>query len=92
MAAMGSAQTTVAGSAMYRVTVRKHWTAAAFSIRLPSGAHLTGIAGAVHGAGVDFWALGTLSSTGIKDMAERGTNGQPSKRQGVNGSGEFGEA
>ena len=68
----GSAQTTAADSAMYRVTLRNHWTAAAFSTRFPSGAHLTGIVGATHGAGVDFWALGALASTGIKDMAERG--------------------
>ncbi len=69
---MGSAQTTAADSAMYRVTLRNHWTAAAFSTRFPSGAHLTGIVGATHSAGVDFWALGALASTGIKDMAERG--------------------
>ncbi len=58
---------------MYRVTLRNHWTAAAFSTRFPSGAHLTGIVGATHGAGVDFWAPGALASTGIKDMAERGS-------------------
>lgn len=69
---MGSAQVTAADSAIYRVTLRNHWTAAAFSTRFPSGAHLTGIVGATHGAGVDFWAPGKLASNGIKDMAERG--------------------
>jgi Spondin_N len=57
---------------MYRVTVRNHWTAAAFPTRFPAAAHLTGIVGATHGAGVDFWTLGGLASPGIKDMAERG--------------------
>jgi Spondin_N len=54
------------------VTLRNQWTAAAFPTRFPAGAHLTGIVGATHGNAVDFWTLGGLASTGIKDMAERG--------------------
>jgi hypothetical protein len=69
---VGNAQTPAADTATYRVTVRNHWTAAAFPSQFPSGAHLTGIVGATHGAGVDFWTLGGLASPGIKDMAERG--------------------
>ena len=70
--AMVAAQTTTADTALYRVTLRNHWTAAAFSTRFPAAAHLTGVVGATHGAGVDFWALGQPASPGIKDVAERG--------------------
>jgi Spondin_N len=69
---VGNAQVLAADTATYRVTVRNHWTAAAFPTQFPSGAHLTGIVGATHGARVDFWSLGGLASPGIKDMAERG--------------------
>lgn len=68
----GATQADAADPVQYRLTLRSHWTAAAYPTRFPGSAHLTGVVGAVHGDGVDFWAVGALASPGIKDMAERG--------------------
>lgn len=61
-----------APQASYRITVRNHWTAAAFARGFPAGAHLTGMVGATHHDGVAFWAVGQPASLGIQNVAERG--------------------
>lgn len=61
-----------AEAATYRLTLRKLWLPEHFPTQFPPSAHLTGIVGATHGAGVDFWAPGRLASLGVKDVAERG--------------------
>ena len=60
-------------NASYRLTLRSFWTAEMFPTQFPNGAHLTGIVGATHGAGVSFWSPGALATVGIKDVAERGS-------------------
>jgi hypothetical protein len=70
--ALGAAPAPAADMAHFRVTLRNHWTAADFPTRFPATAHLTGVVGATHGPGVDFWAPGRLASLGVKDVAERG--------------------
>jgi hypothetical protein len=61
-----------APQATYRITVRNHWTAAAFARGFPARAHLTSLVGATHHAGVAFWAVGQPASPGIQNVAERG--------------------
>lgn len=61
--------------ASYRMTLSSFWTAAAFPTRFPSSAHLTAVVGATHGNGINFWAVGSAASPGVKDVAERGITG-----------------
>jgi Spondin_N len=71
-AAPPSPSPTGLADAVYRVTLRNHWTAASFPTRFPSGAHFTGVVGGTHNERIDFWGTGRPATTGIKNMAERG--------------------
>ena len=59
--------------ARYRLTLRSHWTAAAFPTQFPAAAHLTGLVGATHRAGLAFWSPGKVASAGIQGVAETGS-------------------
>ena len=64
-----SALSSTPAQSNYRVSFRNHWTEAAFPTGFPPSAHLTGMVGATHQAGVKFWAVGQAASQGIKDIA-----------------------
>ena len=60
--------------AVYTVTFSSAWTIAVTPDGLPSGAHFTRLAGAVHNADVTFLESGQTASAGVELMAEDGDN------------------
>ena len=59
-------------TARYRVTFQATWSGTTHPVDFPSNAHLSPLVGGTHNASATFWSEGTLASTGIKDMSERG--------------------
>ena len=59
-------------AAVYRVVFEGQWTVRATPGGVPASAHFSPLIGAVHNAGVTFWASGTVASAGIESMAEVG--------------------
>ena len=61
-------------SAQYVMTFNATWSAATNPRDdFPSDPHFSGLIGATVNPGVSFWGNGDLASTGIKNMAERGS-------------------
>ncbi|MCB0409882.1 MAG: spondin domain-containing protein [Flavobacteriales bacterium] len=58
--------------ATYQVTFEFFWDAQTYPTDYPSNAHFSRLIGWSHQPQSDFFQLGTMASTGIKDMAERG--------------------
>ena len=63
-----------ATTARYRVIWKSTWSSATHPTNFPGGAHYSALYGATHNDSVAFWEPGGLASTGIKNMAERGSN------------------
>lgn len=60
--------------ANYRVTFEGNWNSTDHPTDFPFGNdHFSGIIGGLHNCDVSFWTPYTYSSTGIKNMAERGS-------------------
>jgi hypothetical protein len=65
-------------TARYRATFISTWsqeTHPHFSGKLPNSAHWSVLVGGTHNDSITFWEVGQLASAGIKDVAERGSNG-----------------
>ncbi len=60
-------------TAQYQLTFESTWSAATHPQDFPSGPHFSGLIGGTHNRNVDFWKVGSLSSVGIKNMAELGS-------------------
>lgn len=58
--------------ARYRVTFDATWSAATHPGGVPRVPHFSGLIGATHRAGQQFWSEGAFASEGIRAMAERG--------------------
>ena len=58
--------------ATYMITFEFYWDETNFPIDFPSNAHFSKLIGWSHQKGHSFFKPGTIASTGIKDMAERG--------------------
>ena len=72
--ATGVATLTVADSvASYIVTFDATWSAGTHPVSFPGNPHFSRLIGGTHNAEVVVWQVGSAASTGIKDMAERGT-------------------
>ncbi len=63
-----------AASLEYRVTFNATWSQATHPQDFPANPHFSSLVGAAHNANVTFWAEGELATTGIKDIAERGSS------------------
>ena len=59
--------------ATYEVTFDINWNAEDFPIKYPSNPHFSKIIGWSHSSSNDFFALGSMASGGIKEMAELGS-------------------
>ena len=59
--------------ATYTVTFDATWSETTHPQSFPGNAHFSGLIGGTHDASVAFWAEGALASTGIKQMAEWGS-------------------
>ncbi len=59
--------------ASYTVTFEATWSADTHPDSFPGGAHFSGLIGGTHNAIATFWAEGSLATTGIKQMAEWGS-------------------
>lgn len=60
--------------AQYRVTFTSTWTSSTHPADFPDDvAHFSGLIGGTHKSTVAFWTEGQFATTGIKDMAERGS-------------------
>ena len=57
----------------YEVTFDINWNAEDFPVKYPSNPHFSKIIGWSHSSSSDFFALGTMASEGIKEMAELGS-------------------
>ena len=64
-----------ASQALYTLTFQGAWTTADTPDGVPSGAHFSRLAGAVHNAGVSFLESGGTASAGVESMAEDGAIG-----------------
>lgn len=64
-----------ATTATYRVVFGATWSAATHPTNFPGGAHFSPLVGAVHNAGVTFWARDGTATPGIESMAETGGTG-----------------
>ncbi len=62
-----------ADQARYRVTFDADWSRTTHPTGFPSNPHFSGLVGATHHHGVDFWTRGELASPGIESMAETGS-------------------
>jgi len=67
--------TVAEGSATYDVVFESVWSAATHPTDFPSNPHFSGLIGGTHASGVTFWAAGSTTSLGMRDMAERGSKG-----------------
>ena len=56
----------------YELTFDSTWSAATHPVDYPANAHYSGTVGLTHTENYTLWAPGTLSSPGIKELAERG--------------------
>ncbi|MDE2877532.1 spondin domain-containing protein [Candidatus Palauibacter soopunensis] len=61
-----------ATTARYRVVFEATWSASTHPTNFPGGAHFSPLIGAVHNAGVTFWARDGTATPGIETMAETG--------------------
>lgn len=59
-------------TARYRVTFQATWSPSTHPDDFPTRAHFSPLVGGTHNSSVRFWEEGSLATTGIKDMAERG--------------------
>ncbi len=59
--------------ANYTVTLDATWSATTHPLTFPPSPHFSGLIGGTHNASVAFWEAGQLASTGIKQMAEWGS-------------------
>jgi len=59
-------------TATYRVVFEATWSASTHPTNFPGGAHFSPLIGAVHKAGVTFWARDGIATPGIESMAETG--------------------
>jgi len=59
--------------ATYTVTFDATWSAETHPQNFPGNAHFSGLIGGTHQAAAVFWAEGNLATTGIKQMAEWGS-------------------
>ena len=57
----------------YEVTFNATWSEETHPDDFPDTAHWSGLIGASHNDKVNFWRIGELASTGIKNMAETGS-------------------
>ena len=64
-----------ATTATYRVAFAATWSASTHPTNFPGGAHFSPLIGAVHNAGVTFWARDGAATPGIESMAETGGTG-----------------
>jgi len=53
--------------------LRSAWTAAAFGTQFPPGPHFSGLVGATHHTGAEFWTEGRPAALGIQNVAELGS-------------------
>ncbi len=60
-------------AAVYTVTFEATWSEQTHPVSFPGGAHFSGLIGGSHGDSVSFWAPGSLATTGIRQMAEWGS-------------------
>ncbi|MEQ8209549.1 MAG: spondin domain-containing protein [Lacipirellulaceae bacterium] len=63
----------VAAEATYEVLFEDLWNATDHPLNYPNGAHFSTVVGAVHNAGVSFWAAGELATLGVENVAETGS-------------------
>ncbi|MXX77741.1 MAG: hypothetical protein F4Z33_01860, partial [Gemmatimonadales bacterium] len=63
---------TASATATYRVAFEATWSASTHPTNFPGGAHFSPLIGAVHNAGVTFWARDGTATPGIESMAETG--------------------
>ncbi len=63
---------TATATATYRVVFEATWSASTHPTNFPGGAHFSPLIGAVHNAGVTFWARDGTATPGIESMAETG--------------------
>ncbi|MCZ0936178.1 MAG: spondin domain-containing protein [Gemmatimonadetes bacterium] len=61
-----------ATTATYRVVFEATWSASTHPTNFPGGAHFSPLIGAVHKAGVTFWARDGIATPGVESMAETG--------------------
>jgi len=59
--------------ATYTATFESTWSATTHPQDFPNNPHYSGLIGGAHNGSVSFWALGDLSTTGMKQMAEWGS-------------------
>ena len=79
-------------TARYRVTFDATWSAATHPTDFPSNPHFSGLIGATHNAGIEFWAPGAEASDGIQLVAEQGNKSDFQTEIGVaiaDGTAEF---
>lgn len=60
-------------TARYQVTFDAVWSPATHPINYPGGAHWSGLVGGTHNGSVTFWEPDGFATTGIKNMAELGS-------------------
>ena len=59
--------------ARYQLTFTSTWSAATHPNDFPSFPHFSGLIGATHDSGAEFWTPGQTATTGIQDVAEVGS-------------------
>jgi len=67
-------EATASDTARYRLTWKATWSSATHPTNFPGGAHFSDLYGATHNESVSLWEPGGIATTGIKNMAERGSN------------------
>ncbi|MDA7915733.1 spondin domain-containing protein [Verrucomicrobia bacterium] len=60
-------------TASYTLTFNSVWTPSTHPDNYPAGAHWSGLIGGMHNSEVEFWKIGELASTGVKNVAESGS-------------------
>lgn len=60
----------------YLLTFKSTWSAQTHPLDFPSAPHFSGLVGAVHNEMVVLWKEGSISSDGVKDVAEKGSKTQ----------------
>jgi hypothetical protein len=61
-------------TAEYRITFSNNWSNENHPTMFPDNAHYSTFIGAAHNANVSFWNPGITATTGIRNMAETGSN------------------
>eukprot|EP00181_Compsopogon_caeruleus_P001388 CAMPEP_0184679616 /NCGR_PEP_ID=MMETSP0312-20130426/2459_1 /TAXON_ID=31354 /ORGANISM="Compsopogon coeruleus, Strain SAG 36.94" /LENGTH=212 /DNA_ID=CAMNT_0027129173 /DNA_START=253 /DNA_END=891 /DNA_ORIENTATION=- len=64
------------GRPKYQVKFIYRWTRSSHPIAYPSFPHFSSLVGVSHSKSYTFWRLNRLSSQGVKNIAELGSNGQ----------------